>query len=208
LAAGLVFPNDAALTNSYEEMVAYYQAVAEGVRTLRPDLVEELAPSSDRHGVDALPWGRGWLYTKVPSKWSDQQVEVPVTLPPITLTTERHPRDPRSEPALDALLLYLWLTGAWRDQVARDILRPLICFECGYDVEPKPKCPKPVCFAAGSVRPEKLKLRINRIKAPLGVHRARGRPRGSSKWDRGELHIVLSEYVRYRALRKEMAPYF
>ena len=91
LAAGLVFPNDAALTNSYEEMVAYYQAVAEGVRTLRPDLVEELAPFSDRYGLDALPWGRGWLYTKVPSKWSDQQVEVPVTLPPITPTTERHP---------------------------------------------------------------------------------------------------------------------
>ena len=76
------------------------------------------------------------------------------------------------------------------------------------NVTDSPGCPKPVCFASGSTRPEALKLQINRIKSALGVHRRRGRPEGSSKWDKEELYSVLKEYLRYGVFRREIKRHF
>ena len=205
LKAGLSFPPDDVCTDSYQGMVAYESAIAESVQEIRPELAESLATFAALNGLDALPWGLGWLYRKVPGRWTNEVIEVPVTLPSIPL--ERPGTDPRQTPALDALLLYLWLTGGWRDEGARDILSSVACFKC--DIKRSPECPMPICFASGNVRPEGLKLRVKRIRAALGIQRRGGRPRGFPLWGIKNLHIVLTDYVHcYGAVRREIANHF
>ena len=204
LASGLAFPIDDRRTNSYEGMVAFESAVAESIKIIRHELADALEPYATRHGLDVVPWGLGWLYRSVPRQWTDRCIEVPVTLPPVPPKSRR--TDPRTTPALDALLLYLWLTGGWRDPAAKEILQPVVCFEC--EASYSPHCPKPLCFARGHDRPEGLMLRINRTKSALGVHRPPGRPRGPSRWDDEELRFVLTEYVHYWAFQREIEHHF
>lgn len=204
LAAGLVFSTEDSYTESYKGMVAYESAVAQSVKDIRPGLVEALEPFAARHGLNHLPWGLGWLYRSIPQSSTYDIVDVHPELSETKL--ERRRTDPRTTPALDALLIYLWLTGGWRNLEAQQLLEPVMCFQCDYTESPN--CSKLVCWAAGAYRPQGLKLRINRITGALGIHRKRGRPRGSSRWDRDELLSVLWEYVNYGVFQREIAPHF
>jgi hypothetical protein len=204
LDSGLIYPVDERRIGSYEGMVAFESATAESIRLIRYELVDALRPFAIRHGLDAVPWGLGWLYRSVPRRWTDQSITVKVNLPELTPTRRR--TDPRTTPALDALLLYLWLTGGWRDPAAQKILNPAVCFEC--DVSDSPQCPKLLCFARGQDRPEGLMLRINRTKSALGVHRPPGRPKGAPRWNPEELQFALREYVSYLASRGEIDQHF
>ncbi len=163
-------------------MGVHYQAVAEGVKTIRPEVVEALVPIADRHGLTYIPWGTGWLYETFPKAQSSERVKVPVDIKPAEMPDRRKPVDARREPAIDALLVYLWLTGVWRDTLVREVLRTLICFDCNIEkgVHPTPKCPnrtsQPICWGAGVARRPTLQRRIARILKELDVHRPRARP--------------------------------
>ncbi|HIB63824.1 MAG TPA: hypothetical protein EYO33_01555 [Phycisphaerales bacterium] len=100
MTAGLDFPDQNLATDNYAGMVAYYQAVAEGVSAVRPALAEEVVPFATRHGLNHLPWGLGWLYQALPQNSSDDRVLVPVSaMADIPSPAKHKPVDGRSDPA-------------------------------------------------------------------------------------------------------------
>ena len=145
LAGGLAVPDESCAC--YECLVEQCQRVEERVTTERPQLAAGLEPMARRHGIDVLPWGKGWLARKFCDK---DKVDME--------TAESHepkgyPRAQRS-PALDSLLLYMYLTGHFNDQQAREIVKPAIDLDhFEYPVR-----------------------RVQEIKRQMGVSRRAGRP--------------------------------
>ena len=223
LAAGLNIPRANYVTHSYEEMVSYYEAVANGVKVVRPDLASQLDHFICRHGLDAIPWGRGWVYSSIPQWRTYSSVGISMDLPEGPVGSDFKPLDRRTTPALDALTLYLHLTKCWRNEEVREILESLICFECNSnkkakcecdldglancecDLKNSANCPRPVCFGSGGGLSVRLTSRINFIKTALNTHRGqRGRPSKPSRCDVEEVRFVLSHHLNYGVLRREI----
>lgn len=85
------------------------------------------------------------------------------------------------QPRKDALLLYLWLTGAYRDPLVRHIIAPVLRLGRGDTLQVH----------------EALYHRVKRLKALLGIRRPSGRPPGRSRWDHEEVCYLLEEYMKY-----------
>jgi hypothetical protein len=198
LAAGLDLPAPDESFLTYAGMVAYRQAVASAVGELKPQLVERLLPAAGRHGLDALPWGLGWLIETAVVCADNQGLQGKITkvkLKPVmgnSLLTETSPVDPRCNPAKDALLLYLWLSGAYKDGIARHLVAPFLPLGFGEN----PSQSGGLQFISGD-----LKRKAMRLKAELGARRPTGRPPGRSRWDRDELYFALASYMSYLANR-------
>jgi len=193
LTAGLDFPDQNLATDNYAGMVAYYQAVAEGVSAVRPALAEEVVPFATRHGLNHLPWGLGWLYQALPQNSSNNRVLVPVSaMADIPSPAKPKPVDGRSDPAVDALLVYLRITGAGRDPHALQIVHSVLVPEC------TEKFLMENCICDRGPWPKALTLRCDRALRGLLVKRGPGRPAGQSKWDLEELYSVLEDYVSER----------
>ena len=197
LTAGLDFPIQGPETDGYAGMVAHYRAVAEGVKGLRPELAEAVSPFADRHGLCDIPWGSGWLYETLPRGRATELTEVigPVAQVDVPLPRSK-PVDKRLDPAADALLLYLLLTGVWSDKEILAILAPVLDTGCRV-VNPGTRredtIHAPTCFCNGW--PWALNARAQQAKAKLGITRRLGHPRGQSRWDREEATLALSEFV-------------
>ena len=153
----------------YRLWVSHCQAIVTSVKDRRPSLVKALEPIARRHGLDVVPWGMGWLLRHfVKSQPADGQDLEPIKGPP------RGQRDP----ATDALLLYMHLTGLLRDPQAKAIIRPVIDLDLVGDP----------------------KRRVQQIKSALGVKRKPGRPPKRFRQDfesRNEIYGLLRSQVRY-----------
>lgn len=227
LAAGLSIHPANFVTYSYEDMASYYQTVAKGVEIVRPELVAELKRFTLRHGLDVIPWGRGWLYSSIPLRQSDSNLEIPMDLPEQPAVSDFRPVDRRQTPALDALTLYLYLTRGWRDEEVRELLKSLICFECSSskkvycecdkkglatcecDLTNSANCPRPVCFGASGGLSVRLTSKINFIKSALNFQGGkRGRPPRTSRWDMDEVRFVLNKHANYGVLQREIRQHY
>ncbi len=159
----------------YQPWVAYCQSIVRLVEAERPALLEALGPVAHRHGLDVVPWGMGWLisnYVETEPVWE---------LPPQPVD-ERPPRAQRN-PAADALLLYVYLTGHLQDPEARAIVRPAIDLDLIVD---------PV-------------RQVQAIKHALGATRKPGRPSKHSQPDAlavDEVCELLERQVRYMVRRR------
>ena len=60
-AAAISYPSAGPEYHTYGGYVEYYQAIEAAIVDRRPELIRRLAPLAARHGLDALPWGMGWL---------------------------------------------------------------------------------------------------------------------------------------------------
>ena len=101
----------------YQLWVRHCQGIAKTVEDARPCLMTALEPIAYRHGLDAVPWGMGWMLRHF--------VEVQPGYGPDPEPTKGPPRGQRV-PATDALLLYVYLTGHHWDPQARAIIKPII----------------------------------------------------------------------------------
>ena len=130
--------------------------------------VAALKPIAQRHGLDVVPWGMGWIVrafagVQPVGEWDPE--------PP-----ERAPRGQRN-PAADALLLNVYLTGHLWDPQARAIIKPAMDLDTVSD---------PV-------------RHVQAIKRALGIHRRAGRPRRShtDAEPADEVYELLKSQVRY-----------
>ena len=155
----------------YECLVKRCQRVEERVATERPQLASGLDPMARRHGIDVLPWGKGWLARRFCAKIKVDMETAKFHEP------KGYPRAQRN-PALDSLLLYMYLTGHFNDQRAREIVKPVIDLEHVED---------PV-------------RRIQEIKRQMGVSRRAGRPPARDD-EEGvqEVYELLHSQVMYLA---------
>jgi hypothetical protein len=203
LAAGLELPPPDESFFTYAGMIAYRQAVAAAVGEIRPQLVENLLPVAGRHGLDALPWGVGWLIETAVVQaigYGPKDNVTKVIIKPVKGNAplpETSPVAPRQDPAEDALLLYLWLTGAYKDGIARHIVSPFLPLGFGDN----PSRNEGQQLISGD-----LKLRAMRLKAQLAARRPRGRPPGRARWDKDEIYFVLANYIPTPARRRQNEP--
>ena len=145
------------------------QAIAISVKGTRPSLIKALEPIAHRHGLDAVPWGMGWLLKHF--------VEVQPACGLDPGPTKGPPRGQR-DPAIDALLLYVHLTGQLWDPQAEAIIKPVIDLNLVGD----------------------RKRRVQQIKSALGVKRKPGRPSGRTRHNAEatrEVYELLGSQVRY-----------
>ena len=155
----------------YQLWVRHCQAIAKSIKEERPSVITALDPIAQRHGLDDVPWGMGWLlkhFVEVqPARGLDPE------------PTKGPPRGQR-DPATDALLLYVHLTGYLRDPQAKAIIKPVIDLDL-----------------VGA--PER---RVQQIKSALGVKRKSGRPPKRFRQDTeagNEVYELLRSQVRYMA---------
>ena len=169
LAGGLAVPYEPC--RCYECLVENCRRIEEKVATERPQLVAGLESMARRHGIDVLPWGKGWLAGKFCAK-DEVDMETAKFHKP-----KGYPRTQRN-PALDSLLLYMYLTGHINDQRAREIVKPAIDLDHVED---------PV-------------RRVQKIKRQLGVSRRTGRPPArDSEEDVQEIYELLRSQVMHLA---------
>ncbi|MFQ6026629.1 MAG: hypothetical protein ACE5Q6_03845 [Dehalococcoidia bacterium] len=191
LSAYLNFPRHDERTESYQGMVLFYQAIKEAVSKSAPLLIQALTPFLKTHGLDALPWGAGWVCEQLAGgqgpTWDIDLSHLP------DAPTSRHFTDWRVNPFEDSLLVYLHLTGCWRDRDVQEILDPLLEFVQKEALAKKKEAP--------ANWPDYMALRGERIKrtlSKLGVHRPQGRPNGRSKRDDFQENLrVLSLSIEY-----------
>lgn len=169
-ADGLVVPDSPAWFSGYRPWVAYLQRVERLAESDRPGMMQALRPVAQRHGLACLPWGMGWFASRfaVIDGREDTQVD---------MERDEPPRAQR-EPDIDALLLYLHLTGYLRDPRAKEMVKP--AFDLDLIVDP--------------VR------RVQQIKKALGVRRPPGRPPKSSRPDpaaEAEVYELIQSFVDY-----------
>lgn len=153
----------------YQLWVSHCQAIAKSVKDARPSLITTLEPIAHRHGLDVVPWGMGWLLRHFVEVRSAYGLDPEPTKGP--------PRGQR-DPATDALLLYVHLTGYLRDPQAKAIIKPVVDLDL-----------------VGA--PER---RVQQIKSALGVKRKPGRPPKRFRHDteaRNEVYELLWGQVRY-----------
>ncbi len=153
----------------YQLWVSYCQAIAKSVKEERPSVITALDPIAQRHGLDDVPWGMGWLLKHF--------VEVQPAYGLDPEPTKGPPRGQR-DPATDALLLYVHLTGYLSDARAKAIIKPVIDLDL-----------------VGA--PER---RVQQIKRALGVRRKPGRPSGRTRQNAeatSEVYELLCSQVRY-----------
>lgn len=153
----------------YRLWVKHCQTIAKSIEDARPSLIMALEPVAYRHGLDVVPWGMGWMLRHF--------VEVQ---PGYGLDPKPCKGPPRCQrdPATDALLLYVHLTGHLLDPQARAIVKPVIDLDA----------------VADPVR------RVQEIKSALGAKRRAGRPPGRSHQDAEsteEVYELLCSQVRY-----------
>lgn len=171
LAGNLAIPDDPC--PCYKCLVENCRRIEEKVATERPRLAAGLESMARRHGIDALPWGRGWL-----ASWFCIKVETDRG-PDEFHKPKGYPRTQRS-PALDSLLLYMYLTGHFNDQRAREIVRPAIDLDLVED---------PI-------------RRIQEIKRQLGISREPGRPKArDDEQGAQEVYELLRSQVIYLTRR-------
>ena len=201
LAADLDYSPPHDLLYDSEGHAAYFQAIEDGVKEVTPDLADAVEPFAARHGLVHIPWGRGWLYDKLRFGSRSGNTKVPLRMrvwgPPRPKKSVEL-GNTRQNPSEDALLLYLDLTGVWRNEEAQALVRPVIC-TCGNEAEDNHVNHDGGCaIGPKGYWSNALRKRLERIKASLDIHRERGRPKGHSEWDRDEVFLVLSEYMEYQ----------
>ena len=167
LASGLIVQDGP--YGDYQRWVRHCQAIAKAIEGARPSLVTALEPIAYRHGLDAVPWGMGWMIRHFVEVQPGYRLDPEPTKGP--------PRGQR-DPAIDALLLYVHLTGHLWDPQTRAIVKPVIDLDA----------------VADPVR------RVQEIKSALGAKRGPGRPSGRSHQDTeatNEVYELLRSQVRY-----------
>ena len=178
LNAGIVYPSatDKAFL-SYDGMVAFYRDIAHQIAELRPDLHRFGMTVAQRHGIDVIPWGMGYLFENAPPGSFNAPLlrlhtpGMPSTASEIPHLDARKLSGPTSA-AADALLLYLHLAGLLRDGRATSIVNPLLRLDVG--------------------NPER---HIMRVKVALGARRPPGRPAGRSRYGREENYMLLRSFM-------------
>lgn len=189
LNTGIYYPPAAESFLAYDGLVTYYTTVAEAVKSERPHLVEAVLPVVRRHGLDVLPWGLGFFLANLPQGLEDSETPAIIISEPLSpdLPEEWTPRakDERQWADVDALLLYVWLTGAYLDERIRTAVKPLVDLEDG------------ATLRVSSM----IEKRMARAMKALGVHRPRGRPPGRSSYDReaniSEHLVLVDSFVEY-----------
>ena len=156
----------------YECWVQHCKAIAGVATNTRPLMVAAIEPVAQRHALDVVPWGIGWL-----TQWFClEQVD---DHPDQRHAPRGYPRGQR-DPGRDSLLLYVYLTGHMEDPVAREIIKPVV--DLNHLADPK--------------------RQVQRIKSALGISRKPGRPVGQSVRDsraNDEVYDLLKSQVRYLA---------
>lgn len=169
-ADGLVVQDSSAWFSGYWPWVAYIQRIERLAEDTRPEMMQALRPVAQRHGLAWLPWGLGWFARQyaVIEGMEDR------------LDDTEHVDPPRAqrEPDIDALLLYLHLTGYLRDPRAKEMVKPI------FDLD----------LIEDPVR------RVQQIKKAMGVRRPAGRPPKSSRPDpeaEAEVYELIQSFVDY-----------
>ena len=180
-AEGLVVQDSLAYLSGYWTWVAYLQRVERLAEAAKPEMMQALRPVAKRHGLTWLPWGMGWFA---------KQFAVTAGMEDRPADTE-HVDPPRAqrEPDIDALLLYLHLTGYLRDTRAKAMVKPI------FDLD----------LIEDPVR------RVQQIKKAMGVRRPAGRPPKSSRPDpeaEAEVYELIQSFVDYaqRHRRRHQRP--
>ena len=154
----------------YECWVRHCMKIAETARDKRPLMMAAIEPMAQRHALDVVPWGTGWLAQQF-------CLEQPDVQPGPEHTPKGFPRGQRN-PGKDSLLLYVYLTGYMQDPVAREIIKPVV--DLDYLADPK--------------------RQVQHIKSALGISRNPGRPAGLSVRDAkadDEIYELLRSQVRH-----------
>ena len=165
---GLAFPYTPC--DCYECWVRHCEEIEAEVRDTRPLMMAVIEPVAQRHALDVVPWGIGWLAQQF-------CLEQPDTLPDLEHTPRGYPRS-QQDPGRDSLLLYVYLTGHLGDPVARDIIRPVV--DLDHLADPK--------------------RQVQHIKSALGISRKPGRPVRPSVTDArsdDEVYELLRSQVRH-----------
>ncbi len=176
------------LHGTYRPWVEHYKDIARIAKRERPTLLKLLMPIAQRHGLDVVPWGMGWMVEQVAS----EHIE-PISCchnPEYRSDTEfpTGPPNPMRTPEKDALLLYVYLTGHLtghpRDRKAWEIVLPVINLFSDED--------------DGALKDPKRK--VQEIKRALGATRKPGRPAGRPRSDTSaskEVYELLERQVEY-----------
>ena len=154
----------------YECWVRHCEEIAVEVRDKRPLMMAVIEPVAQRHALDVVPWGRGWLAQQF-------CLEQPDDLPDLEHTPKGYPRSQQA-PGRDSLLLYVYLTGHLDDPVAREIIKPIV--DLDYLADPK--------------------RQVQHIKSALGISRKPGRPVRHGVTDArsdDEVYKLLRNQVRH-----------
>ena len=168
LVDGLAVP--CAPCDCYECWVRHCKKIAETVRDKRPLMMAAIEPVAQRHALDVVPWGIGWLAQQF-------CLEQPDVHPALEHTPKGYPRA-QQDPGRDSLLLYVYLTGYMEDPVAREIIKPVV--DLDYLIDPK--------------------RQVQHIKSALGISRKPGRPAGLGVRDArpdDEVYELLRNQVRH-----------
>ena len=154
----------------YECWVRHCEEIATEARDKRPLMVAAIDPVAQRHALDMVPWGIGWLTQQFCLEQSDVQ-------PGPEHTPKGYPRG-QQDPGRDSLLLYVYLTGHMEDPVAREIIKPVV--DLNHLADPK--------------------RQVQHIKSALGISRKPGRPAGLGVRDvraDDEVYELLRSQVRH-----------
>jgi hypothetical protein len=110
---------------------------------------------------------------------------------------DSNPIDKRHDPVRDAVLLFLSLTGVWRNSGIREVAAPVLC-RCASALKSTSDHLDNCMAGDGKIWPEDLTHYIRRAKLALAVNRRNlGRPPSQSKWDCDEAIRILRPYIKF-----------
>lgn len=169
---------------TYQPWVEHYKDIARIAKRDRPTLLKLLMPIAQRHGLNVVPWGIGWMVEQV----ATEHIE-PISgchNPEYRSNAEwpMGPPNPMRTPEKDALLLYVYLSGYLKDRKALRIVLPIINLFSDEEDE-------------ALKNPER---KVQEIKRALGAIRKPGRPAGRSSFDAtasDEVYELLERQVEY-----------